>query len=251
MHPYRDPLDHSRVYSTSRIKTMEHTDLRTKPEDFIRPRDQTAQRHTGYGSGHVRSVLELDTFGPLHSGEVERKRESGQLPASPNMDRNRLLRADVCSQNSSRKSKRSGDKRAGTTRLLSTTMAHSVPVGTITYKGQAVYFEDRVLADAHARGTNWFQSYRESVKVLHYHDHDHELRYAYHHHHHHHCHVRHHHDDQQDQLESRASRRREKERLREQQRIAAECIETIEEFENSANDLCANPMTRCSSMSEY
>ena len=98
MHPYRDPLDTQRKFTKSRIPLPREDadDLQSKPEDFLNPRAMTAPRSTGYNIGHIRSVLQLDTYGPNHSADVEKKRSVGLLPNSPNVDRNRDLRTEVC-----------------------------------------------------------------------------------------------------------------------------------------------------------
>lgn len=62
-------------------------ELRTFVEDFLQPKNLTRRRVTGYSPGHIRSLLDLDTFGPNHSQKVEAKRSSGILPMSPNMSR--------------------------------------------------------------------------------------------------------------------------------------------------------------------
>lgn len=103
MHPYRDPQDKQRVFTQSRIPLpRDDDDLKTKPEDFLNPRSLTAPRKIGYNPGHIRSVLQLDTYGPEHSAEVELKRSMGLLPPSPNMDRNRELRSDICAAGNAR-----------------------------------------------------------------------------------------------------------------------------------------------------
>lgn len=62
-------------------------ELRTIVEDFLQPKNLTRKRVTGYSPGHIRSLLDLDTFGPNHSQTVEAKRRSGILPMSPNVSR--------------------------------------------------------------------------------------------------------------------------------------------------------------------
>lgn len=62
-------------------------ELRTFVEDFLQPKNLTRRRVTGYSPGHIRSLLDLDTFGPNHSQRVEDKRSSGLLPLSPNASR--------------------------------------------------------------------------------------------------------------------------------------------------------------------
>lgn len=104
MHPYRDPLDKYKKFTKTRIPLRgdDADDLLSKQTDFLMPRDLTHARKTGYNPGHIRSVLQLDTYGPAHSAEVERQRNEGLLPVSPNLDRNRDLRTEVCSASNSR-----------------------------------------------------------------------------------------------------------------------------------------------------
>lgn len=90
MHPVSDKNDICPPkfgYNFSRIERRE-PELRSSVEDFLQPKDQTHQRKTGYSKGHIRSILELDTFGPAHSEKVNNERKSGKLPMSPNLDRN-------------------------------------------------------------------------------------------------------------------------------------------------------------------
>lgn len=90
MHPISDPRDISPPkfgYNFPRIP-REHSELITSQEDFLQPRTLVESRRTGYSRGHIRSVLELDTFGPQHSDRVNEERLSGTLPTSPNLDRN-------------------------------------------------------------------------------------------------------------------------------------------------------------------
>lgn len=101
MHPYVDPQDKYRKFTKSRLVNGNHElDSNTKHGDFLNPRSSSSgqQRTTGYNRGHIRSVLQLDTFGPEHSREIELKRDIGLLPDSPNPDRNRDLRLEVCAE---------------------------------------------------------------------------------------------------------------------------------------------------------
>ena len=60
-------------------------------KDFLTPQDPVAKRQTGYNKGHIRSILKLETYGPLHSDALREERSRGSLPGSPNNDRNRLI----------------------------------------------------------------------------------------------------------------------------------------------------------------
>mmetsp|Transcript_23978 Transcript_23978/g.39967 ORF Transcript_23978/g.39967 Transcript_23978/m.39967 type:complete len:471 (+) Transcript_23978:26-1438(+) len=76
-----------------RTKDLDEYHFETmKPlDDFIRPNDQVSPRQTGYQPGHVRSILKLDTYGPAASASVNRERELGIKPHSPNIDRHSIL----------------------------------------------------------------------------------------------------------------------------------------------------------------
>lgn len=105
MHPVSDKKDICPPkfgYNFSKIK-REEPELRSSIKDFLQPKDATHERTTGYNKGHIRAVLELDTFGPIHSEKVNEERSSGKLPVSPNLDRNRdsHSRGGTRSENSS------------------------------------------------------------------------------------------------------------------------------------------------------
>ena len=91
MHPYSDPLDRGRTYSKSRLQ-IKDKDLSPLPMgDFLQPEDVTRPRSTGYNSGHVRSMLKLDNFGPEAARRNRYAREVGMLPDSPNIDREKAI----------------------------------------------------------------------------------------------------------------------------------------------------------------
>jgi hypothetical protein len=56
-------------------------------EDFVRPEDSCTRRSTGYEKGHIRSMLKLDTYGPVSSVVAWKNRDLGIVPFSPNFDR--------------------------------------------------------------------------------------------------------------------------------------------------------------------
>mmetsp|Transcript_15662 Transcript_15662/g.16406 ORF Transcript_15662/g.16406 Transcript_15662/m.16406 type:complete len:322 (+) Transcript_15662:26-991(+) len=90
MHPISDPRDISPPkfgYNFPRIP-RENSELISSQQDFLQPRTLVESRRTGYSRGHIRSILELDTFGPQHSERVNEERLAGTLPMSPNVDRN-------------------------------------------------------------------------------------------------------------------------------------------------------------------
>lgn len=113
MHPVSDPNDICPPkfgYNFTRL-AREAPDLRTSVEDFIQPKRQDLPRRTGYSRGHIRSVMELDTFGPSHSEKVNDARSQGSLPLSPNLDRNRpTSRAGTDSPFGSRVGSRAGSR---------------------------------------------------------------------------------------------------------------------------------------------
>lgn len=93
MHPVSDKKDICPPkfgYNFSKIKRKE-PELRTSIEDFLQPQDQTHERTIGYNPGHIRSILQMDTFGPGHSDVVNEARAIGLLPLSPNLDRNHSM----------------------------------------------------------------------------------------------------------------------------------------------------------------
>ena len=91
MHPYSDPQDRGRTYSQSRLKRVDK-DLSPPPMgDFLQPEDMTRPRSTGYNSGHVRSMLKLDSYGPESAKRNRYAREVGLLPDSPNLDREKAI----------------------------------------------------------------------------------------------------------------------------------------------------------------
>ena len=90
MHPISDPKDiNPPKYGYNYPRAVKEPELRSSVEDFLQPRSLTGSRSTGYNRGHIRSILELDTFGPHHSEVVTDARLNGTLPMSPNIDRNR------------------------------------------------------------------------------------------------------------------------------------------------------------------
>ncbi len=91
MHPYTDLEDRGRKYTESRLKIKER-DLAAMPTaDFIQPQDPVRPRSTGYSPGHTRSLLGLDSFGPRMAERQRLAREVGELPDSPNVDREKAL----------------------------------------------------------------------------------------------------------------------------------------------------------------
>jgi hypothetical protein len=103
MHQLKDfrDIDKSKKFTRSILFEQEQQKSMTlkeyqfqhlKPiDDFVRPDDQLSPRMTGYEHGHIRSLLKLDVYGPAASVTIERERDSGVLPRSPNVDRHQVL----------------------------------------------------------------------------------------------------------------------------------------------------------------
>lgn len=99
LHPDKDTndIDKSKTLTFSIKRRMEEQAKLTKAErdfqnlapmeDFIRPKDSSTARSTGYEKGHIRSLLNLDIYGPADSLMAARQRDSGELPLQPNVDR--------------------------------------------------------------------------------------------------------------------------------------------------------------------
>lgn len=105
MHPAKDAqnIDRSVKYNYSILFEKErrdkeqldtlHFEEMPPMEDFLRPMDATSPRSTGYESGHIRSLLKLDTYGPTNSMQATRERDINNLPL-PNVDRYARLHPD-------------------------------------------------------------------------------------------------------------------------------------------------------------
>lgn len=139
MHPYIAERDVAcKPYTVSRLKQREKAQEtqevqleREDDTDFVRPKDPLRPRTTGYGPGHVRSMLGLDTFGPSASRELSGERERGERAASPNPDRFNLKT----------------NKMSKTRRVV----------------GRAVSPEDRLARDPHLKSIDWYKSYKKSL----------------------------------------------------------------------------------------
>jgi hypothetical protein len=118
----------------------EHADLMYKNllplEDFVRPEYTESPRHTGYESGHIRSLLKTNTYGPSSSSLASLERELGLLPEhTPSIDRYRKdseIRSEagstLGSRGSSRINSRQARSRAGS--RGGTTRGGSLTTGT-------------------------------------------------------------------------------------------------------------------------
>ena len=162
----------SKRFSESRLKSRERvgisSDIDSTNEyvngrDFLNPSDPVEQRNTGFSSGHVRSMMELDTFGPSHSMNVELKRSKGLIPQSPNIDKNRLL---VLEQERL-KFEKSVD-------LMSKPLKNDF-VPDDYFERAASHKDTRngisnelsyIFKDPRSRRTHWFETYESKIKVI-------------------------------------------------------------------------------------
>jgi hypothetical protein len=221
LHPLYDPDNiGGKKYNVSRIKLLKENDkydgesavvscrkmlnkddrLKTSQkvgcEDFVRPEDplSTKFRDTGYSSGHVRSKLGLDTYGPSSSNERAFDRASRLIPQSPNIDRERTFssynngsatRSRLSSletgSNSSigfsvndffpnqtgnvGKSKFSpggdGSTSNSVTSKGNTKRSKDLPPGTLGFTGPAILNDDISLVDPITKNKEWSRSYFE------------------------------------------------------------------------------------------
>lgn len=179
-----------KTFTYSRIESQQLSEHSLNHEDFVKPHDPlNIHRTTGYNSGHIRSILSLDTFGPQHSMSIEHKRSLGQLPESPNIDRffierqastplNRdkmteILANKIDEEKEDMKSLNSSSSSRGTGKQGSTysSSLHSlvgvnkdVVAGTLGYYGDALTDEERSLGDIKYRRSSYFNEYRDKLK---------------------------------------------------------------------------------------
>lgn len=137
-----------------------------RPEDFIQPSDPVNERKTGYNKGHIRSLLELDTYGPNQSIDVNAKRSDGSLPSSPNTDRFSTgsptgSRASTRSRNTmqgSRASRQSSSKRKGN--MFDQLQGKPDPVATLP----EVYGVYTSTINPRSKGRTWFHEYKSGKR---------------------------------------------------------------------------------------
>jgi len=139
MHPLKDPgdLDKKHKYTRS-IKydkdisdrmALDEYHFQTMPpiEDFLRPGSPVTPRSLGYEPGHIRSLLKLDTYGPAESVNLQKMRDSGLLPITPNIDRHKLISPYYDLRPSSTLRPRSSSINDGTSTVSSTTYDGAFP----------------------------------------------------------------------------------------------------------------------------
>jgi len=139
MHPLKDPgdLDKTHKYTRSikydkdisdRMALDEyHFQTMSPIEDFLRPGSPVTPRSLGYEPGHIRSLLKLDTFGPAESENLQKLRDSGLLPITPNVDRHKLISPHYDLRPSSTLRPRSNSINDGTSTVSSTTYDGAFP----------------------------------------------------------------------------------------------------------------------------
>ena len=151
IHVMSDPNDIvPHKYTFSRLKKSESSDLRSRMEDFLRPHDPIRPRSSGYSNSLLRSMMQLDTFGPIHSSEVDAMRSKGELPPCPVLDRNRHLRSDLSHLSS-----------------LSTDTPSTGPSKPFSpfnseYQVASQFFE---VADPRTKGRSWYRGYVAEKQV--------------------------------------------------------------------------------------
>ena len=139
MHPLKDPgdLDKTHKYTRS-IKydkdisarmALDEYHFQTMPpiEDFLRPGSPVTPRSLGYEPGHIRSLLKLDTYGPAESLNLQKLRDSGLLPITPNVDRHKLISPYYDLRPSSTLRPRSSSINDGSSTVSSTTYDGAFP----------------------------------------------------------------------------------------------------------------------------
>lgn len=132
-------------------------------KDFLNPNDPIDERNTGYSSGHVRSIMEQDTFGPNHSMRVELKRLEGLIPPSRNSDRSRLL--------VTQDERKAFEKSNGYFGKVLTPEASSPELTRDKSEkkngGNFVRTEPSYISkDTRTRRNHWFDTYQSRLKVL-------------------------------------------------------------------------------------
>ena len=154
IHVMSDPHDIvPHKYTFSRLPKTERSDLSSSMQDFLQPNDPLRPRSSGYSSSLLRSMMQLDTFGPIHSSEVSAMRSKGELPQSPIIDRNRHLWSDHTRISSV------------TPETLSTNPNHSKPFSPFNseYQIASQFFE---YADPRTKGKTWYRGYVAEKKVI-------------------------------------------------------------------------------------
>ena len=173
------------------------------PEDFVRPDDTSSPRSTGYEHGHIRSLLKVDTFGPVSSSVASLERSIGLLPPhSPNIDRYKSDGSNISKFLGSKSSSRMNSRRSrgllssssseitennsfatmsglfhetsyvrpdddSLSSLGSTRKQLGDPPksGTLGYYGKSFSVEERALVDPILKRKIWFKHFKEKQKL--------------------------------------------------------------------------------------
>lgn len=113
-------------------------------------------------SSHIRTILNLDTYGPQHSSTVADARKVELLPLSPNTDRFQATsRPTTAAYNTS-------DDVGNLNKIVT---SNCDPISTIQFDTQHGIYEDTstqgsTVTDAHTRGVRWALQRSESLKVF-------------------------------------------------------------------------------------
>ena len=152
IHVMSDPKDIvPHKYTFSRLPKSESSELHSSMQDFLQPSDPIRLRSSGYSSSLLRSMMQFDTFGPIHSTEVNAMRSKGELPPSPLLDRNRHLRSDRTPLNSL------------STDTPATDLSKPFSPFNSEYQVASQFFEQ---ADPRTKGKTWYRGYVAEKTVL-------------------------------------------------------------------------------------
>lgn len=169
IHPVSDPfdIDPPKTGYTFPKEKVEF-ELRTQQEDFLQPKSPTQQRNIGYNSGHVRTILNLDTFGPQHSSVVSDARKVGLLPMSPNTDRFQATSRPATGASSASRSTQAPIEGRCSSENADKLLRE--PVLAVQFDSNHGIYEDSstngsTITDAHTRGVRWALQRSESQKV--------------------------------------------------------------------------------------
>jgi len=180
MHPLKYDKDIvKRNYSFSRVKPFKLNENTNSFTDFLLPNDPTRARTTGFSSGHIRSKLQLNIYGPDDSRKRLNKIMTGELPESPNVDRfsildvhpilittntitsNNLTNDDII--NSPDKTITTNTSRLSSAKPL-VGINKDVLAGTLGYYGPALTNEEREIKSPKHISKRWLKSYFERVQ---------------------------------------------------------------------------------------
>jgi hypothetical protein len=182
-HPISDPKDIAPPkfgYNFPKKKIVE-TEFINAHEDFVKPQNPIAKRTTGYNKGHIRTMLQLDTFGPEHHKRVTESRQRGTTPHSPNPDRfeesslgstsrSRPNTGESVHSNSTSNSMVSSKPNVQMQDILSASVKlMNFPVRPMSPEIEDVLMDGHITekynVDPHANSVKWFKHYKQSQEV--------------------------------------------------------------------------------------